>query len=74
MVDTAPPSCVTLWLVNELQCGLDGGWRGYVMTATKSNMRSRRESVTPFNAHADIYLPFGKVDFGSGRWLLIANQ
>lgn len=44
------------------------------MTASKLIISSRRESVTPFNAHAGIYLPFSNVDLGSGHWLLIANQ
>lgn len=44
------------------------------MTACKLSIKSRRESVTSFNAHAGIYLPFSNVDWGSGRWLLIANQ
>lgn len=44
------------------------------MTAFKLIIKSRRESVTSFNAHAGIYLPLGNVDLGSGHWLLIANQ
>lgn len=44
------------------------------MTAFKLIMKSRRESVTSFNAHAGIYLPCSNVDFASGHRLLIANQ